>query len=61
VRPGGAVIIYGALAGPVLELNILDVFLGKQLQVIFLLVSGTFLHGFLHAACTLTLIETIVT
>ena len=32
-RPGGSIIIYGALAGPTLQLNILDVFLGKKLQV----------------------------
>ena len=32
-RPGGSVIMYGALAGPTLQLNILDVFLGKKLQV----------------------------
>lgn len=33
VRPGGSVVMYGALAGPTLQLNILDVFLGKKLQV----------------------------
>ena len=31
--PGGSTIIYGALGGPVLQMNILDVFLGKSLKV----------------------------
>lgn len=33
LQPGASTIIYGALAGPVLQMNILDVFLGKSLMV----------------------------
>lgn len=33
-RPGGAVIVYGAMSGPTLQLNILDIFLQKRLQVL---------------------------
>ena len=33
LQPGGSTIIYGALGGPVLQMNILDVFLGKSLKV----------------------------
>ena len=48
VRPGGAVMIYGALSGPVLALNILDVFLEKQLQVLSFGCVQHLLHGLLH-------------
>ena len=33
LQPGASTIIYGALGGPVLQMNILDVFLGKSLKV----------------------------
>ena len=35
--PGASTIIYGALGGPVLQMNILDVFLGKSLKVCYAL------------------------
>ena len=33
VRPGGTVLIYGALSGPTLTLNTFDIFLRKRLEV----------------------------
>ena len=33
LQPGASTIVYGALGGPVLQMNILDVFLGKSLKV----------------------------
>ena len=33
LQPGASTIVYGALGGPVLHMNILDVFLGKSLKV----------------------------
>ena len=33
LQPGASTTIYGALGGPVLQMNILDVFLGKSLKV----------------------------
>lgn len=33
LQSGGSTIIYGALGGPILQMNILDVFLGKSLKV----------------------------
>ncbi len=33
LQPGASTIIYGALGGPVLQMNILDVFMGKSLKV----------------------------
>lgn len=39
VRPGGTVLIYGALSGPTLTLNTFDIFLHKRLEVPALLHS----------------------
>ena len=44
LQPGASTIIYGALGGPVLQMNILDVFLGKSLKV-------RFCNAAVHVAC----------
>lgn len=34
-NPGAQTLIYGALGGPTLQLNTLDIFLNKKIQVVF--------------------------